>query len=329
MSLDAPLLLALLLPLVALGAAAVWQSGRFARATAATFGGVPARPGWYGLRLVLAAVGLLALAVVAARPHVAYNEGGRYLFVVDVSRSMQARFSCSEPTFLERAKNVMRGIVAALPQAEFGIVAFDRFAFPVTQMTGDRAYLADVIEHGLYVGLMLEATRTEIANALTVVADKRERLPDIYGDVTEVILLSDGHVEGAWQRRLAGPVARLAAAGVRVSAVGIGNPEPTPVTDFRDGRCDSRHIEVNGSRVLIPLRGDVLRFIAAGTAGSFFGEAETEELVAALEAALGPAGDATGRARRSVSGVFVAIAAFAFLGFVYLPPRFPGRGAGR
>ena len=326
MSFDAPLLLFLLLPLVALGAVAVWQGARFARETAATFGGVPARRAWYRLRVVLAALGLLALAVVAARPHVAYTEGGRYLFVVDVSRSMQARFACSEPTFLERAKDVMRAVIGALPQAEFGIVAFDRFAFPVTQMTADRTYLADVIEHGLYVGLMLEATQTEIANALNVVAEKRERLPGIYGDVTEVILLSDGHVEGAWQRRLSEPVARLANAGVRVSAVGIGNPEPTPITDQRDGRCDSRHIEVNGMRVLIPQRSDVLRYIAAGTGGSYFGETETEALTAALESALGPAADTTGRARRSVSGVFVALAAFSFLGFLYLPPRFPGRG---
>ena len=76
---------------------------------------------------------------------------------------MEARQSCREPTLMQRSRLVMRRVLAGMPDARFGIMAFERLAFPVTQMTYDHGYLAEVIEHGLFVGLIYERTATQFA----------------------------------------------------------------------------------------------------------------------------------------------------------------------
>ncbi len=296
--------------------------------TVATFRGVAPQPNILKARMALAALFLAAVILAAAQPFVTYAQSARFLFVVDVSRSMEARYSCSEPTFLERAKRVMRDTVAALPEAQFGIVAFERFAFPITHMTADRVYLRDVIDNGLFVGLMLEATQTEIANALAVVNQKVQRLPGAFGDLSQVILISDGHVSGDYRRRLSQPLAELRESGIRVAVVGVGNPEPTPIVTSDGGQCIGESVEVNGERVMIPLRSDVLKFIATETDGSYFTEQETESLARELRGALAPTrqmrnGEGT---RRDIGAFFIGLAMFAMLGFVYLPV---GLSAGR
>lgn len=271
-----------------------------------------------------AAIFVAALVIVAARPLVAYQKSADLLFLIDVSRSMQARYSCGEPTFLDRAKSVMLRTMEALPEARIGLVAFDRFAFPVTHITTDRAYLRDVIEHGVYVGLMLEATNTEIANALGVVAGKIERLEEIYGGVRHVVLLSDGHVSGSYRRRLERPLAALRALGVRVSTVGVGNLQATPIADSVDGECVARHIEVGGDTVLIPLSADILKYIAAETGGDYFTEKETARLAATLRATFeDSAGKSVNAAlpRRDVSNVFLIIATLALFGYLHTPAQ--------
>lgn len=300
------------------------RSAQRTQETAAVFKGRSPGRFYFAARLTLACAFVAALAAVAARPYVAYDQSTSVLFVVDVSRSMHARFSCSEPTFLDRAKITLRETIDAIPEARVGIFAFDRFAFPVTQLTTDHDYLFDVIEHGLYVGLMLEATQTEIANALSVVAAKRERLPDIYAGVSQVVVLSDGHVTGNYRRRLQTPLEALRNAGVTVSTVGIGNPAETPIADSQDGQCVSQHIELNGDRVMIPLRADILKHIATETGGSYYSETEIDRLVQSLRAGLSYdiGGDAAVPGpRRDVSVVFLTVATLALLGFLYMPAR--------
>ena len=317
---SALLAVVLLIPLVFI----MRRSARRTREAAELFHGESPARLWFSVRLALACIFLAALAAVAARPQLDFGRSADILFVVDVSRSMHARFSCSEPTFLARAKDVLRETVDGIPEARFGIVAFDRFAFPVSQLTTDRSYFEQVIEGGLYVGLMLEATQTEIANALAVVATKKARLPDLYGNVNHVVLLSDGHVQGDFRRRLQAPLTELQNHGVRVSTIGIGNPVATPIVDNRNARCINEHIEVDGGTVLVPLRADVLKYVAAESGGHYYTESQTPELIAMLRSELGSeriAGAGSDELRRDMSTFFLAIATVALLLYLYLPVR--------
>jgi len=318
---EAFLLLLLLVPVVLV----LRRSERRACETAAALRGRAPKRSYFVARLLLACAFIVSLTMVAARPYVAYDKSASFVFVVDVSRSMHARYSCSEPTFLDRARRVLRKTVDSLPEAQMGIVAFDRFAFPVTQMTTDRAYLAEVIDHGLYVGLMLQATQTEIANALSVVAAKKRRLPEVYGSVRHVILLSDGHVGSNYRRHLQAPITELRDLDVKVSTIGIGNAEATPIARDYAGECDNQHIELNGDKVMIPLRSDILKFIATESGGDYFAESETDRLISVLRSELHSQTDVRNEAaapRRDMSTLFLFLATLALLGFVYLPVRF-------
>jgi hypothetical protein len=194
---------------------------------------------------------------------------------------MSARYSCAEPTFLDRAKNIMSSVVDEIPEAKFGIIAFDRLAFPITHITSDRNYLEQVIEYGVNVALTYDATATNISNALSVIANKKIRLPDIYKDISYVIMLSDGHVEGNYQNRFRLPFQELQEANIKIITVGVGNVGETPIPILTDSGVCRRDLytDLQGNTIYIPLRDDILTFIASGTGGEYFGEGEAEQLI--------------------------------------------------
>jgi hypothetical protein len=152
------------------------------------------------------------------------------------------------------------------------------------------------------------------------VAEKKQRLPEIFGKTEHVVLLSDGHIEGDYQRRLQRPIQALRSANISVLAVGIGNPDETPVTGMEAGHCSNQHLEIDGTKVMIPLRADILRHIASETRGQYFAEAEAGRLVDFLRGQLKRRVDPdveTGQ-RRDVSRTFLGIATVGLFGFLLL-----------
>ena len=270
------LLLLLALPLL------LWRligGDRQARQVVTAFRSQPPGRWFFAARLVLVTVLLGSLVLLAARPYVQSPNTGDYLIVTDVSRSMNARFTCDEPTFLDRAKRVMRTVLNGVPEGKFGIVAADRFAFPISQMTYDHSYLDQVIDHGLFVGMTYVATGTDIGNALSVVADKKAALPDTFGNVKHIVFLSDGHIEGDYRRSLELPLAKLVEADIQVATVAIGNSGDTPIPTGEGESCTGDLTRVSGEVVAIPTRWDILQYIAEETRGQYFAETEAEPLV--------------------------------------------------
>jgi hypothetical protein len=279
----------------------------------------PPQKSYFVSRMIFVFVFLGSLVVVAAKPHIEYKKTADYIFLIDVSRSMQARYSCGGLTFLDRSKNVMRKILKGIPEARFSIMAFDRFAFPISQMTYNHSYLNEVIENGIYVGLYYQATGTEIENAISVLAQKKARLPEIYGQVNHVILLSDGFVGGDYRRRMSGPLSELRDADIKVTAVGIGNPGETPLMQTEQGRCVEEHLVVNSETIMIPLRDDVLKYIAGETQGQYFSEGETDsvidrlrnemQVISSVDHGVTGAGNS-----RDISWIFLVIATISLFG---------------
>ena len=284
-------------------------------------GQAPARR-YYQLRHLLAGLFLGSITMVSARPYIESGRSGDVLFLVDVSRSMDARHSCGDMTFLSRAKNVMRDVLTGIPEARFGIIAFDRFAFPITHLTRDRTYLEDVITKAVHIGLTFEATRTELANALGVAAAKKQRLPEIFGGVSDIILLSDGHIAGDYTRSLREPLQQLREAGIRILSVGIGNPGETPIMSIDREQCTNEFIELDGKVVNIPLRDDILKHIASETNGQYFAEGDTANLTRVLREGLARIGEGEqvegGRYRRDISQIFLVVASISLFGLILL-----------
>lgn len=240
----------------------------------------PARR-FFAVRLACLVLFIGCLALIPSRPYVVPRVTGDYVFLVDVSRSMQASNYCGEPTFLDRSKQVLRAVLEGVPEGRFGIFIFDRLAFPVTQMTYDHAYLSQVVDDALFIGMTYEATRTNIANALQVVAQKKQSLPTIYGGVSHVILVSDGHLtEADWRQDLASAIGDLNRADIAIAAIGVGNSTDTPIhVTGPDGDCREDLIEIDGEVVSIPLRRDTLVKIAEESFGRYFGERDVPAAV--------------------------------------------------
>ena len=302
----------------------LWRGESRARQIVTIFKGRPLGKWHANSRLVLIAIFIGSLVTVGAKPYVESRNTGTFLFLIDVSRSMEARYSCSEPTFLDRAKNVMREIITEVPEAKFGIVAFDRLAFPITQITYDRSYLEQAIEYGLHIGLTYDATATNVTNALSVIAGKKQRLAELYNDVSYVILLSDGHIEGNYQNSLRLPFIELAKTGIRIISVGIGNPGETPVPIVTDtGQCRKElYTDLQGNRIFVPLRDDVLAYIAAGTQGNYFGESQITEIVRYLRdnglENIGADIENIEPYRRDISWIFLVFVTVTLLGVLIL-----------
>lgn len=279
---------------------------------------------WFRLRYVFAVIFTGSLLVTGAGPYMEPQQTGDYLFLVDTSRSMQARLSCEHPTFLDRAKKVMQDIITGVPEARFGIVVFDRFTFPITQLTYSHSYLESVINNALFIGMTYRATDTDLINALKVIAARKQTMPKLYNNVEHVILLSDGHLEDEeWRQHLEQPLKDLLGAGITLLVVGIGNTvdTPVPLTDQQD-ICSDELIVIDGKTIRIPFRSDILQVIATGSQGEYFEEADTGELIRYLRdetLADVPAGVQFGEEqRKSIGWVFLVPAAVALFGLFLL-----------
>lgn len=263
-----------------------------------------------------------SLVVVISRPYSRLEKTADYLFLVDISRSMQARKSCAQPSYLDRTKEVMRSVILGIPEGRFGIFVFERLAFPITHMTYDHAYLDTVVENAIYDGLIFDRTGSRLGNALTAMAEKKIQLPDVYKNVNTVILLTDGNLKGDYIRELEEPIKKVTESGLSIVSIGIGNPDPTPIPIKEDGSCVDKFIVKEGTLITMGLQSDTLRYVSESTSGKYFGEAELMPLLAylrdnSLKDTLINV-DVTQRQRTDLSWIFLLISSISLFGYMCL-----------
>jgi len=286
------------------------------------FKGEPANKFYHIAKTMLALMLVTSLVMITARPYSQLKKTADFLFLVDISRSMQARKSCSQPSYLDRAKIVMKDVVSDIPEARFGIVVYERLAFPITQLTFDHAYLDTVIEQGIFDGLIFDRTATQLGKALSTITHKKQNLPEHYQNLKYIILLTDGNLMGDYQRNMEETISKLAQHELKVVPVGIGNLEPTAIPIKENGKCVDKFIVKEDTLITIPLKSETLQFIASSTNGQYFGEGETENLVSylrdnALEDTFIDSGISQ-RQRNDVSWIFMVISSLALFGYIFL-----------
>ncbi|MGE0324114.1 MAG: VWA domain-containing protein [Polyangiaceae bacterium] len=188
-----------------------------------------ARRAFKGVLLVLAvALGFVALA----GPQ--YGRGTRLIpatnldvvLVLDFSKSMYARDV--RPSRIDRAKSEIARLIAELPGARFGAVAFagDPLSFPLTSDGGAIAqFLRQQTPNDMPVG------GTAIGRALEAGRDLLRRDPLSQKHAKVMILVTDGEdLEGD-------PVAVATAAaheGITIHVVQIGGRTPEPIPEMND-----------------------------------------------------------------------------------------------
>ena len=277
---------------------------------------------YYIKKILLALILITSLVMIGARPYSKLEKTADLLFLVDISRSMQASKSCSQPSYLARAKDVMQNIILNIPEARFGIFVYERLAFPITHMTFDHGYLDTVIEKGIFDGLIFDRTATQLDRALITVVEKKQSLPKLYENVKYIILLTDGNLNGDYKKNLEKSINSLSNSELIVIPVGIGNLEPTAIPTDEDGQCVEKFIVKEDELITISLKKDTLQFIAAGTKGKYFGEGETGQLVTYLrENTLEETfidSNISQRQRNDISWFFLTIASLALFGYMLM-----------
>ncbi len=201
--------------------------------------------------LLLAALGfgLMALArpQSGARTSVTRTGGHDVLFLLDLSRSMNARDVA--PSRLAAAKRAARLIAAAEPDDRLGLAVFGGSAFLTLPLTADHSAFREFVDGAATIDLPEAGTDLGAALATAVQAQLR----DGGAGSRAVVLLSDGE-------DFAGDVdtllPTLARAGVPVLAIGFGTPDGGPIT-------------VPGATVITRLNEATLRGVAAATGGSY------------------------------------------------------------
>jgi Ca-activated chloride channel family protein len=217
------------------------------------------------LPLVLLLLGLTAIVVGVARPHMEVNvkrEEATIVLAVDVSRSMKAEDVA--PTRLDAARKAAKAFVAKVPEKfRVGVVSFATRAVVGVAPTEDRS----LVEASLDTLAPGEGTAIGDAVALSTRVG-RDREGEDAAAPRSVLLISDGARDG-------GAVTPQAAAQqakrlrVPVYSVLVGTPEGVVEETLTGGL---RQI------IRVPPAPDTLREIAQLSGGEFFTATDAEGL---------------------------------------------------
>jgi Ca-activated chloride channel family protein len=217
------------------------------------------------LPLVLMLLGLTAIVVGVARPHMEVNvkrEEATVVLAVDVSRSMKAEDVA--PTRLDAARKAAKAFVANVPEKfRVGVVSFATRAVVGVAPTEDRS----IVEASLDTLAPGEGTAIGDAVALSTRVG-RDREGDDAAAPRSVLLISDGARDG-------GAVTPQAAAQqakrlrVPVYTVLVGTPEGVVEETLTGGL---RQI------IRVPPAPDTLREIAQLSGGEFFTATDADGL---------------------------------------------------
>ncbi len=235
---------------------------------------------------------LVTLLIISAGPKRVLNSGerklsGDFVIMVDVSRSMAARQSCNESTRLDRAKIIMSEVISEIPEAKFGFMGVAGLTFVLSELSFDRQYMFDVINHGIFVEV-IPMPGSDIANALHVLMEKKMDQPPIYESVKHVVLISDGDISEEEINALKDVSPLVSQSEIVVHSVGVGSDDGIPIPTLDANRqCISGQFErANGKEFYTHLLESPLISVADNTGGIYFHESQTEELIDALRSSL-------------------------------------------
>ncbi len=187
----------------------------------------PARRGWplvaaAGLFLLGGLGLLLALArpLGEAQPREAQRLGRDVCVVVDVSRSMLA--TDLAPTRLERTKLWIRDMLEVLRGDRVALVAFAGRAEVKSPLTHDTGYVRLALEE--LSPLSVARGGTNVGDAIRLALDEVFDLEE--ARYRDILLITDGEDQGSLPVEAA---AAAGSAGVRLIAIGIGDPDGSPI----------------------------------------------------------------------------------------------------
>ncbi|MFZ5479794.1 MAG: VWA domain-containing protein, partial [Myxococcota bacterium] len=273
--------LVLLVPVVLALAVVAWRARARAMAMLATpeVLGALVSPGAGRARGWQAALGVVAvagLALAAAGPRLGFDwqqqklEGVAIAIVLDVSRSMDAEDV--SPSRMQRARREITDLVGLLRGDSAGLVLFAAGAYtriPLTTDYGSFLWALQDSDTGT-----IRAQGTALSGALDAATEMLNRAG---GTGKAVVVVSDGEVHEE-AGKIEAAVARAKDAGVRIYALGVGDPQGAPIPLPEGGFKKDR----TGAVVLSRLDEARLQALAEATGGAYVRAVASDDDVRAL-----------------------------------------------
>ncbi|MBP9698901.1 MAG: VWA domain-containing protein [Elusimicrobia bacterium] len=237
-------------------------------------------PRQQAVKAIFLFLGLSLLVVALAGPRwgqqfqEVHRRGVDVIIAMDVSASMLAEDI--KPNRLTQAKRELGLLIGSLEGDRVGLVAFAGTAFLQCPLTLDYGAARSILD--LLGPDLVPKPGTNLADAINASLDA---FPKGGGKHRALVLLTDGEDHSG---RLDAAVDRAAQEGVRVFAIGFGNPagEIIPIRD-ENGNVTGYKKDKDGQTVLSKLDEKVLQSIAAKTRGAYFpssqGEVEVSKIL--------------------------------------------------
>jgi len=215
-----------------------------------------------GLALLAA---IACLIVAAARPRwgegleVVQSRGVDLFVLLDISKSMLAEDVA--PNRLERAKADIRDLLEKLPGDRVGLIVFAGAAIVRAPLTTDHAFVSSVLDE-----IRVEAAPrggTQLGDALM---KGLEAMPPYAGRDQVLVVITDGEDHGSLPREAASAAADR---GVKVIAVGLGDPNEGSRVPLRDDRGRLQYLRHEGQEVWSRLDEALLKDLALQTGGAY------------------------------------------------------------
>ncbi len=251
-----------LLALAAIETLPVLVSGAVARARA--------------VQAALATVAALGLALAAAGPRLGFEwqqqsvEGVSLVVVLDVSRSMDAQDVT--PSRLERARREIVDLVGLLRGDAVGLVIFAAGPYVRIPLTVDYDTFLWAVEDSS--SDTIRAQGSALSGAVTAATGLLEKAT---GSGKAILVVSDGEGHDT-DTEIDAALERARAAGVRIYALGVGEPGGAPIPVATGGFKKDN----TGNVVLSRLDEAALQRLAAATGGAYVRAVASDDDVRAL-----------------------------------------------
>lgn len=223
----------------------------------------------FGMLTVAFAAGILMVMDLRkpAGPEGMNRKGIDVVVALDVSKSMLA--TDIAPSRLERAKQMIGKLMAAMPNDRIGLVLFAGKAYLQMPLTTD---------HGAALMFVSSASPDAVPQQGTVLSDAIRRSANAF-NVAErrfkaMVLISDGEDHDA---ETVSTAKEMAEHGLMINTVGVGSPDGSYIVDPATGQRKTD--PATGAAVISKLNEDALKQISENTNGIYIRLEESDAAV--------------------------------------------------
>lgn len=230
-------------------------------------------------------VGILTKPVIKEETAREIVVDGDFIFLMDVSKSTEARADIESKTQMELAKETVGEVIDKLGNSRMQIFAYTVSALPFSDFTQDKEHILYVLEHGVDSGAIFKRG-SDLPNALANIVRLKMNDPR-YKDLSYIVLVTDGQISPDYAHLFPIALEMLQDNDISIITVGVGSAAGWKIPIFTNsgtfsGKYEQLRIGTNRDFISV-LNEHNLKVLADISGGKYFYYEDVEELKKYLE----------------------------------------------